>query len=164
MAIRTVFMRPLFAEAFDLARFGSGDGLSVRGNRYIGVADVAFADLLGLVNFMIEGHAVFESDDVGNRGIGSNGIERKQHQYQNQHSQNLLPEKVDKMWIRSELSAIIMPEPLLYRKKHKKNHCLAMICLRQWPVCRLAGFVPVWLMELNQYVSGIGAMSTSSGA
>jgi len=64
MAIGAVLVRPLLAEALDLARFGSGDGFSVRGYGYIGMADVAFADFFGLVQLVVESHAVIELDYV----------------------------------------------------------------------------------------------------
>lgn len=64
VAIGAVLVRPLLAETHDLARFGSGDGFPVRGNRYIGMADVAFADFFGLMQLVIESHAVIELDDV----------------------------------------------------------------------------------------------------
>ena len=72
MAIGAVFMRPLFAETLDLARFSGSDVFPVPGNLNILMADIAFPNLLGLVDFMIEGHAIFETDDVDSFRGGRN--------------------------------------------------------------------------------------------
>jgi hypothetical protein len=52
------------------------------------MADVAFSDFFGLVNLMIESHAVFELDNVGDCCAGCGC--RKNH-YQSQFFQNTPP-------------------------------------------------------------------------
>jgi len=68
MTFNAGFVRPLFAESFDLARLRSSDFPAVFGNRNIIMADVAFAYPVSLMPLVVEGYAVFEVDDVRSNG------------------------------------------------------------------------------------------------
>jgi len=87
VAIGTVFVRPLLAEALYFSRFGGGHVFSVRRHGNIVMADIALADPLGLMPLVIKNHAVLEINDIGCSRTG-----RYQRYYYGQFFQIAPPE------------------------------------------------------------------------